>query len=146
VVLTKQGQYWYGSNMEDLQQTVISYSRANKYVAQKFRASVCTCGNEVFRLESDANEGISIRTCTACGHRHVMGDGADYLDEANPGRHECLCGGEAFRLLTGVALYKNSDDVRWNYVGCHCTSCNLVGVFADWKCEAGASDPFLNNV
>jgi len=36
--------------------------------------------------------------------------------------------------------------VRWYYIACHCVECNLVGVFADWKCEAGDAAAFLAKV
>ena len=32
-----------------------------------------------------------------------MGDSASYADEAEPARHPCVCDGEAFELLSGVA-------------------------------------------
>jgi hypothetical protein len=56
------------------------------------------------------------------------------------------CEHEQFQLLSGVALYEDSNDIRWYYIGCLCFSCQLVGVFADWKCEAGDSDAFLTEV
>lgn len=77
---------------------------------------------------------------------HLIGDSQDYADEAEFGAHKCICGKEAFELLSGVALYDGSNDVRWYYIGCRCASCNLVGVFADWKCEAGQADLFLSKV
>jgi hypothetical protein len=36
--------------------------------------------------------------------------------------------------------------VRWYYIACHCFECDLVGVFADWKCEAGDAAAFLAKV
>ena len=57
-----------------------------------------------------------------------------------------MCDGQAFELLTGVALHADSHDVRWVYLGCRCVQCNLVGVFADWKAEAGDADAFLARV
>ncbi len=42
------------------------------------------------------------------------------------------CAQEELLLMTGVALYSNSDDIRWVYVGAKCPDCGLVGVYTDW--------------
>ncbi|SEF32128.1 hypothetical protein ABL840_24745 [Variovorax sp. NFACC27] len=143
MALRKKGRYWYGDGPEDTQVEVQRYSKSNAYVATRFAASACTCGHRSFRLESDEEAGAARRTCTACGGVHLMGDSAEYADEAELEGHECVCGEETFELLSGVTLYTDSNDVRWYYLGCRCTSCSLVGVFADWKCEGGDADAFL---
>jgi hypothetical protein len=43
-------------------------------------------------------------------------------------------------------VYEGTHDVRWYYIACRCVECNLVGVFADWKCEAGDAAAFLAKV
>lgn len=48
-----------------------------------------------------------------------------------------------FQIVSGVALYKGTNDVRWLYVACFCPACGLMGVYADWKCEGGDADAFL---
>ena len=143
MALKKKGRYWYGDGPEDTQAEIQRYSKANKYPATRFAASACICGHRVFGLESDEETGAARRTCTACGNVHLMGDAAEYADEAEFEGHECVCGEESFELLSGVALYAESNDVRWYYLGCRCTSCSLVGVFADWKCEGGDAGVFL---
>ena len=45
--------------------------------------------------------------------------------------------------MSGVSVYEGTHDVRWYYIACRCVECNLVGVFADWKCEAGDAATFL---
>ena len=72
-----------------------------------------------------------------------MGDSAEYAQDADFEGHKCICSAEEFELLSGVAVYEGTNDVRWYYIGCMCTTCHLVGVFADWKCEAGDADTFL---
>lgn len=143
MALQKKGKYWYGSSAEDTQTELVRYSKLNGYTATKFSESVCTCGNRSFKLETDEDEGAAKRICTACEASHLMGDSAEYASGASFESHVCVCDGEAFQLLSGVALYGESNDVRWYYIGCLCTKCNLVGVFADWKCEAGDADAFL---
>jgi len=144
VGLTKKGEFWYGTTMEDLETEVIRYSRGNAYKAVRFAQSRCSCGNLVFKLESDEDEGAARRSCVACGASHLMGDSAEYARVAQFDNHECVCGHEEFMLLSGVALYDDSNDVRWYYIGCLCMNCHLVGVFADWKSESGDADAFLS--
>ena len=75
-----------------------------------------------------------------------MGDSADHIEEAVPEAHECVCENEVFELMSGVSVYEGTHDVRWYYIACRCVECNLVGVFADWKCEAGDAAAFLAKV
>jgi hypothetical protein len=141
--LTKKGKFWYGTTRDDVGLEIDRYSKSNGYPARKAADSICSCSNTTFKLETDEEEGAAKRTCTTCGSEHLMGDSAEYIEGAKLERHECVCGSEVFELRSGVALYEQSNDVRWYYIGCRCTKCNLVGVFADWKCEAGDADAFL---
>ena len=143
MTLTKRGKYWFGETAEDVRGEMVRYSTANAYPAVRFAGSVCSCGGIHFRLETDEDDGLARRTCIGCGNTHLMGDSAEYADDAHPEGHECVCGNDVFALESGVALYDGSNDVRWYYIGCRCSQCRLVGVFADWKCEAGDADEFL---
>lgn len=143
MALSQQGEYWYGSDNADLQAEIVRYSRENGHEAVKFATAACACGSHTFHLESDENEGAACRICTACGDVVAMGDSAEFLEAADFEDHACLCDGEAFHIVSGVALYPESNHVRWYYIGCRCPACNLVGVFAEWKCEAGDADIFL---
>ena len=143
MALTKKGKHWYGTTPEDTQAEIRRYSRLNGYEATRFAASVCACGHRTFKFDTDEDAGVAKRTCAACGSEHLMGDGADYADEATLEGNECLCDGVAFVLVSGVGLYDDSNDVRWVYIGCRCPGCGLTGVYADWKCEAGDADAFL---
>ncbi|RKH88753.1 hypothetical protein D7Y21_13605 [Corallococcus sp. AB045] len=58
-------------------------------------------------------------------------------------RSECLCGAVAFQIVSGVALYEGTQDVRWLYVACFCPACGFIGVHSDWRCEGGEADAFL---
>lgn len=72
-----------------------------------------------------------------------MGDSADHAADAQFDNHLCVCDAETFAITSGVALYAESNNVRWYYIGCRCRACSLIGVFADWKCEGGDADAFL---
>jgi hypothetical protein len=76
-----------------------------------------------------------VRICATDGSKHPIGDSQDYLDEAELQACECPCGHGAFELTVGVALYGDSEDVRWIYLGCRCTECGLTACYGDWKNE-----------
>jgi hypothetical protein len=48
--------------------------------------------------------------------------------------------------MAAVALYPESKDVRWFYLGCECAKCNDSGVYADWKNEYIGFEELLNRV
>ncbi len=143
MTLAKRDGYWYGTTAADAQAELARYARANGYPATRSRSCACVCGHDTFRLESDEDAGVAKRTCAACGVAAWMGDSAAYAAEAHVEAHECVCDADVFELTCGVSLYAGSNDVRWFYIGCRCVRCQLVGVFADWKCEAGDADAFL---
>src|SRR5256885_11207179 len=68
---------------------------------------------------SDLEAGVAIRTCTDCGQEHLMGDSAEYVEEATPEAHECVCENETFELMSGVSVYERSEERR---VGKECRS------------------------
>ena len=146
MALTKKGEFWYGTTSGDTQAELRSYSIANRHEAVRFASSKCDCGCRTFALQTDEEAGVAIRTCTDCGQEHLMGDSAEYVEGATPEAHECVCENEVFELVSGVSVYEGTHDVRWYYIACHCVECNLVGVFADWKCEAGDAAAFLAKV
>ena len=89
-----------------------------------------------FALLMNESEGVAARVCGACKSEHGIGDSDDYIDEVESVQGvECSCGGEEFEVMAGVALYPDSDDVRWFYLGLECTACGLSGVYGDWKNE-----------
>lgn len=138
--LTKRGKYWYGDDHTDIRSELARYSGLNGYPIDDFVDIQCNCGNAGFRFLTDDAAGVAIRRCGKCMIEHLMGDSADFVDEAEVSRHECLCGQDLFQISVGVHRYRNQDaslsnDVRWLYLGCRCPSCGLVGCYADWKNE-----------
>lgn len=140
---SKKDGYWYGTENSDIRAEIARYSRLNQYEAVKFCPAICACGGDTFKLETDEEAGAAKRVCAECAAAKLMGDSADYASDATFENHICVCDNEHFAIISGVALYAESNDVRWYYIGCRCRSCNLIGVFADWKCEGGDADAFL---
>jgi hypothetical protein len=128
---------------ETLQEKIAAFSKANKYLATHFAQAVCTCGHAEFAVLLDDDEGCAARTCTACDDQQAIADGEEFLDGADLGEAACPCGAEVFTVAAGVALYADSTDVKWFYLGLKCSSCNLAAVYGDWKCEAGEVEALL---
>ena len=55
---------------------------------------------------------------------------------------ECLCESELFEIAVGVALYVDSEDIRWIYIGTRC----LTGCYGDWKMQWNGYQTLLTNV
>jgi hypothetical protein len=135
MALRQQGKNSYGDAQADVRTELLRYSELNGYLATHFADAVCKCGGFRFRLFIDDNEGAAVRECVTCQERHPIGDSEEYLADAALEECECPCGLGAFEITMGVALYQDSDDVRWLYVGCRCPSCGLTACYGDWKNE-----------
>ncbi len=129
----------------ELEDAIAAYS-GKSYAAQRFAHAACSCHNETFRVYFDEREGCAVRVCSRCGLDVFIADSQDYLEDAEFLRAECTCGSDAFQLSVGVALYRNSEDVRWLYLGLRCTECGLAGVYADWKNEYPNVEELLERV
>ena len=135
VALRTKGKFRYGDAQSDLRDELARYSRANAYPIEHFADAVCVCGNTTFALSLDDDEGAAVRVCARCEREHPIGDSADYFEDAELGECACPCGGEQFEISAGVALYAESDNVKWFYIGCRCVACELVACYGDWKNE-----------
>lgn len=136
----------FGDSQVDIREELIRYSTENVYVAEKFADCVCLCGNQVFSLLMDDSTGAAARICHRCDTDHGIGDSDEYYNEAEPWMCECLCGGELFEITVGVALYADSEDVRWIYIGARCPDCGLTGCYGDWKMQWNGYQTLLANV
>lgn len=133
--LKKRGSHWYGESQADIRTELARYAALAGHPAERFADARCLCDGGLFALELDEEAGVAVRSCGSCGVRHPMADGAEFLADANLEGCACPCGAEAFELTLGAALYADSADVRWLYVGARCPSCGLTACYGDWKCE-----------
>jgi hypothetical protein len=133
--LQRRGAHSYADSQSDLREELLDYSVRNSYPAAHFADAACGCGGRLFRLLVDDTVGAALRRCAACGAEHPIGDSGEYLDEASLDECECPCGNDSFEVTVGVALYRDSDAVRWIYLGCRCPRCSLAACYADWKNE-----------
>jgi hypothetical protein len=146
VPIVKRGDYYYSDKQSEIPEEIGRYSRQNGYPAGHFADAVCQCGMRSFRLFLDDNEGCAVRVCSECEHDHYIGDSEDYVDEAELHQPSCVCEGAVFEVTVGVALYQDSNDVRWLYLGCRCIVCGLTGVYGDWKNEFTGFEELLARV
>ncbi|QDU21832.1 hypothetical protein [Urbifossiella limnaea] len=136
MALRKRGKWRYGDSQADIRAEIVRYSKENGYLAEHFADAVCACGGKVFGLLVDDSAGVALRVCVACDAEvHPIADSANFMDEAEEEDTACPCGEEGFEITVGVALYDDSEDVRWLYVGCRCIACGLTAVYGDWKNE-----------
>ena len=118
----------------NLESSIAQFSES--YPAVHFAHATCVCGHRLFKLYEEETEGCAIRVCAACHAEHFIADTELYLDECGDFvQRICRCGVESLELAVGVALYAESNDVRWVYVGAQCRECSCVGVYVDWKLE-----------
>ena len=136
----------FADSQADIRSELVRYSELNGYVAEHFADARCDCAATTFKLGLDENAGVAVRFCQSCGGELGMADSNDYFDEAEIYIAECTCGGDIFEITLGVALYADSEDVRWLYVGCRCPACNLAGCYGDWKNEFIGYQKLLSNV
>lgn len=146
MALQKKGKYYYGDSQLDIKDELLRYSRKNGYPTNDYADSICVCGNKLFVLLIDDGEGAAIRVCDKCKIEHPIGDSSEYLEDAELGECECPCGSNTFEITVGVALYQNSEDVRWIYYGCRCFDCGLTACYGDWKNEYIGFRTLLNQV
>lgn len=135
MTLTRRGIHSYGDSQADIRERLKIYSERNGYPATTFADAVCVCGGRRFSLLIDEACGVAVRTCEACGTRHAMADSGEFLDGASLEECECLCGKAVFEITVGLALYDDSEDAKWLYIGCRCPHCGLTACYADWKNE-----------
>ncbi len=146
MALRKEGQYSYGDSNLDIREGLTRYSRKQGCLAVHFADAVCGCGSKVFHLSLEDTEGAAIRECISCKAEHPIGDSQDYLEDAELKECQCPCGSGAFEITAGVALYGNSEDVKWLYIGCRCVKCGLTACYGDWKNEYNGFSKLLSRI
>lgn len=129
-----------------IQKELLRYSKKNGYPVQQFAESKCKCGSKAFNLLVDDNEGCALRKCVSCSNEHYIGDSKEFASEAQLEECACPCSHEIFEITAGVALYDESNDVSWIYLGCTCANCGMLAVYGDWKNEFQDYRKLLANI
>ncbi|MBA3461348.1 MAG: hypothetical protein H0T46_15400 [Deltaproteobacteria bacterium] len=108
------------------------------------RAS-CVCGQSVFALVVDADEGCAQRACTCCRRTHFVCDSGEYWEDAEPENFVCRCGSSSFELAVAFS-HGNHTTVKWITVGNRCTKCGILGSAVDWKVDYEPTAHLYNEV
>ena len=138
--------FWMSQRVDErFKDEIVKYSTANHYVASMFAQAVCLCGSRAFLILLDDDCGCAARTCGSCERQSAIGDGEEYLDDAEDlDECQCPCGESLFSVACGVTLYEGSNDAKWFYLCLRCEACQLTRVYGDWKCEAGDASALLS--
>jgi len=139
------GKWWKGTNASDLEAYLDEYT-ADGYPIERFVLAKCVCGSELFVVDADDTEGAASRTCVACGNQTFIVDSGEYWEDAEPERCACPCGNEQMNVGVGFALREDGGDIRWLYIGCRCSTCGVLGCYADWKIDYSPSLQLLGQV
>jgi hypothetical protein len=140
MTIRKRGKFWYGDSAADIRQ-VLANDYRKSYPPTVFADAVCECGGRVFSLEVVEDYGEVTwfcKTCTAMYLFHDQEINGYYEGEADCEGEDCLCPCDQrrtsyFEITVGAALYEDSEDVRWLYIGCRCVACGLTACYADWN-------------
>ena len=132
MTIDKSGEWWKGSGPSDIDEYLSEFT-ADSYPVHALRPAKCICGSDIFKLDVDEDEGAAMRKCVECGHAHLLCDSGEYWAEAEPERCECPCGSENMNITIGFSLYPENGEVKWLYIGCRCSTCGILGCYADWK-------------
>ncbi|WP_187976153.1 hypothetical protein [Mycetocola sp. JXN-3] len=132
---------------EQLHDSIRDYE-AGDFPVDRIIDCVCTCGNEVFALGYDDEQGVAVRLCSKCDTEVALLDSADLLDRADSDIEldaaECTCDGTDFTVAVGFAI--QGEDVRWVSVGLRCEDCAIAGVYTDWAIDYSPSLHLLERV
>jgi len=132
MTIDKSGIWWKGSSTKDIA-PYLKELYADSYPINEHRLSVCSCGSEVFFLHWIPDEGAVRRTCARCGEKHFVCDSEENW-EGRPKRFKCSeCKSAEANFGVSFSLYDDRSAIRWIYTGCRCTTCGVLGSFADWK-------------
>lgn len=108
-----------------------SYANANGYPVNRWQQLICDCSSSLFRLFSDDAEGAAFSVCGSCEREIDICTSRQFASSVE--QNICICDEDQLEVFIGQAMYPDTSDPSWSYVGAHCTNCGLAGVYADWK-------------
>lgn len=136
------GEWWKGSLPQDMDEYIRLLSQ-DHYQADDFRLSSCDCGSLEFKFDFDKDEGCAKRTCLICESEHFICDSEEFMEDAEFQTWSCVeCNSTSTNIGVGYA-FRSSDDIRWLYIVGRCTSCGVLGCYADWKIDYSPSRHLL---
>lgn len=113
---------------------VTEFGDVHETPADQVVLSQCACGTTTFWMQCSEEDGVALRTCTNCKGQAYIGDSDEHWADADTGDAMCPCGKKIFEIAVGYCL-TDSREVSWMIVGAQCTSCEQIGVYADWSID-----------
>jgi hypothetical protein len=120
------------SHLDALFSYVTAFGDINEVPADQVIQSVCTCGETKFWMQCSEEDGVAMRTCSACKLQAYIGDSDEQWADADTGDAMCPCGTKLFEIGVGYCL-TDSGEVSWMIVGARCVACADIGIYADWS-------------
>jgi hypothetical protein len=135
LALKQRGQYWYGSNGDDVWAYFQWWTRQDP--ATHHRQAICACGSAVFRVDHENDDDGPARTCLACSRHHVMLRANQVFDWDDAEPYECLCEGHEFEVYGITVPYSDDpDSADWFYLGMRCVKCGCLGCYKELHVRA----------
>lgn len=145
MAVDKLGQWWVGSQPQDLKEYLEAYS-ADRYMVHEFRLAQCKCGSDQFNLRADDDEGCAKRVCPSCSEARFVCDSEEFYPDPQPEEWKCVeCGSNLVNVGVGFSLYEDGE-IRWIYIGERCVSCGILGCAAEWKVAYEPSKQLIDQV
>ncbi len=131
MAIDKSGKWWKGIEFKDVED-YIYLLMADSYPVGEVGQSICKCGNKVFTLKVDQDEGCAQRVCTVCHQAAFIGDSEEIWKQARPKVVRCPCKNTTYEIGVGFSFRASHDDIQWITVGHRCTQCGVLGSSVDW--------------
>lgn len=132
------GKYWTGTGPEDIDEYLRALT-ADGYRVDRTVHAKCTCGNDVFALHADADEGCARRECIGCKTRHLICDSDKTWDDAEPKAIRCPCKNRTFHIAVGFS-HREDGTIKWIAIGHRCSKCGTLASSVDWKIDYAPTD------
>ena len=137
-VIDKSGICWKGEDDDDLSDFIASQGPAS-------RVTTCrclSCGEWVFTLKFDDEDGCAERRCVECGESAFIGDSEEFWSDAEPEDAVCPCALGVFEVCVGFS-FRSDGEVQWISVGGLCTACGILTLFVGWSIDYSPTEHLL---
>jgi hypothetical protein len=133
MAIDRSSKWWRGGAALDIEEYLRAYT-SDGYPIAYYRPCVCPCGSVDFTLEKDSSNQAR-RKCAQCDARHYIADTEEHWEPGRPKKWKCIeCRSTVCNVGVGFASYDDDPTgIKWTYTGERCSTCGILGSFADWK-------------
>lgn len=136
--------YWTGDSPDDIAEWLREYTELPEL---EVKPVVCnSCGQNVFTIRVDRNEGAMQVTCVACKTKKRLLDSDGIWRDCSPRSVRCgICKERTNNVQVGLHRRANGD-IKWVYIGNRCTGCGTLGSYTDWSIDYSPTDELEQNI